>query len=135
MILVNANYSYFQFQALLTSIVLKRNVTMLDIVSTRMLGQFGFLAKVRKLMTVKLVLLVDEYFCLHVCTFMQVFSIFEDLGISVDVVATSEVSISLTLDPSKLWSRELIQQVSFTPIQYFFEFLPSTILLTIYNII
>lgn len=27
-----------------------------------------------------------------------------------DVVATSEVSISLTLDPSKLWSRELIQQ-------------------------
>jgi len=27
-------------------------------------------------------------------------------------VATSEVSISLTLDPSKLWSRELIQQAS-----------------------
>ncbi|XVE67616.1 hypothetical protein DITRI_Ditri09bG0002100 [Diplodiscus trichospermus] len=71
-------------KAVLTSIVLKRNVTMLDIVSTRMLGQFGFLAKV--------------------------FSTFEDLGISVDVVATSEVSISLTLDPSKLWSRELIQQ-------------------------
>ncbi|KAG9129171.1 hypothetical protein Leryth_006449 [Lithospermum erythrorhizon] len=71
-------------QAVLTSIVLKRNVTMLDIVSTRMLGQFGFLARV--------------------------FAIFEDLGISVDVVATSEVSISLTLDPSKLWSRELIQQ-------------------------
>ncbi|XP_059669921.1 aspartokinase 2, chloroplastic-like [Cornus florida] len=71
-------------KAVLTSIVLKRNVTMLDIVSTYMLGQFGFLAKV--------------------------FSIFEDLGISVDVVATSEVSISLTLDPSKLWSRELIQQ-------------------------
>ncbi|KAJ0054697.1 hypothetical protein Pint_02526 [Pistacia integerrima] len=74
-------------KAVLTSIVLKRNVTMLDIVSTRMLGQFGFLAKV--------------------------FSIFEDLGISVDVVATSEVSISLTLDPSKLWSRELIQQASY----------------------
>ncbi|KZV28910.1 aspartokinase 2, chloroplastic [Dorcoceras hygrometricum] len=67
-------------EAVLTSIVLKRNVTMLDIVSTRMLGQVGFLAK--------------------------------DLGISVDVVATSEVSISLTLDPSKLWSRELIQQAS-----------------------
>ncbi|KAH9791638.1 Aspartokinase 2 [Citrus sinensis] len=71
-------------KAVLTSIVLKRNVTMLDIVSTRMLGQYGFLAKV--------------------------FSTFEDLGISVDVVATSEVSLSLTLDPSKLWSRELIQQ-------------------------
>ncbi|CAM8879492.1 unnamed protein product [Rhodiola kirilowii] len=70
-------------EAVLTSIVLKRNVTMLDIVSTRMLGQYGFLAKV--------------------------FSIFEELGISVDVVATSEVSISLTLDPSKIWSRELIQ--------------------------
>ncbi|KAK6160471.1 hypothetical protein DH2020_003852 [Rehmannia glutinosa] len=52
-------------KALLTSIVLKQNVTMLDIVSTRMLGQFGFLAKV--------------------------FAIFEDLGISVDVVATSEM--------------------------------------------
>ncbi|RDX65512.1 Aspartokinase 3, chloroplastic [Mucuna pruriens] len=73
-------------KAVLTSIVLKRNVTMLDIVSTRMLGQYGFLAKV--------------------------FSIFEELGISVDVVATSEVSVSLTLDPSKLWSRELIQQAS-----------------------
>ncbi|OEL32601.1 Aspartokinase 1, chloroplastic [Dichanthelium oligosanthes] len=71
-------------KSILTSIVLKSNVTMLDIVSTRMLGQYGFLAKV--------------------------FSIFEDLGISVDCVATSEVSTSLTLDPSKLWSRELIQQ-------------------------
>lgn len=40
------------------------------------------------------------------------FSTFEDLGISVDVVATSEVSLSLTLDPSKFWSRELIQQAS-----------------------
>ncbi|KAF8690731.1 hypothetical protein HU200_041112 [Digitaria exilis] len=71
-------------KSVLTSIVLKSNVTMLDIVSTRMLGQYGFLAKV--------------------------FSIFEDLGISVDCVATSEVSISLTLDPSKLWSCELVQQ-------------------------
>ena len=32
---------------LMTSIVLKTNVTLLDIVSTRMLGQFGFLSKVR----------------------------------------------------------------------------------------
>ena len=64
--------------------MLKRNVTMLDIVSTPMLGQFGFLARV--------------------------FSIFEEIGISVDVVATSEVNISLTLDPSKLWERELIKQ-------------------------
>ena len=35
-----------QVQAVLTSIVLKQNVTMFDIVSTRMLGQFGFLARV-----------------------------------------------------------------------------------------
>ena len=33
-------------QTFLTSIVVKRNVTMLDIVSTRMLGQYGFLATV-----------------------------------------------------------------------------------------
>jgi hypothetical protein len=45
---------------------------------------------------------------------LQVFSIFEELGISVDVVATSEVSISLTLDPSKMWERELIKQASVT---------------------
>ena len=32
---------------LLTSIVCKQGVTMLDIVSLRMMGQFGFLAKVR----------------------------------------------------------------------------------------
>nr|CAB3479318.1 unnamed protein product [Digitaria exilis] len=76
--------AYFGAQVVLTSIVLKSNVTMLDIVSTRMLGQFGFLARV--------------------------FAIFEDLGISVDCVATSEVSISVSLDPSKIWSRELIQQ-------------------------
>jgi aspartate kinase len=50
-----------------------------------------------------------------------VFSIFEDLGISVDVVATSEVSVSLTLDPSKLWSRELIQQAS---VRHFYIFDP-----------
>jgi aspartate kinase len=59
--------------ALMTSIVLKQEVTLLDIVSTRMLGQFGFLS--------------------------TVFGIFEAEQISVDVVATSEVSISLTLDP------------------------------------
>lgn len=58
---------------LMTSIVLKDNVTLLDVVSTRMLGQFGFLS--------------------------TVFGIFADNKISVDVVATSEISISLTLDP------------------------------------
>jgi aspartate kinase len=69
---------------LLTSIVEKKNVTMLDITSTRMLGQFGFLAKV--------------------------FNIMASNGISVDVVATSEVSVSLTLDPAKMWSRDLVKE-------------------------
>ena len=69
---------------LLTSIVRKKNVTMLDIVSTRMLGQYGFLAKV--------------------------FNIMDKAGISVDCVATSEVSVSLTLDPAKVWSRDLVQE-------------------------
>ena len=57
-----------------------------------------------------IVFFLKKFDCVHAC--VQVFSIFEDLGISVDCVATSEVSVSLTLDPSKLWSRELIQQVS-----------------------
>lgn len=69
---------------LLTSIVQKKNVTMLDIVSTRMLGQYGFLAKV--------------------------FNIMDKAEISVDCVATSEVSVSLTLDPSKMWSRDLVKE-------------------------
>lgn len=54
------------------AITSRKNVTLVDIVSTRMLGQAGFLG--------------------------QVFSSFAHYGISVDMVATSEVSISLTLD-------------------------------------
>ncbi len=50
----------------------RKNVTLVDIVSTRMVGQVGFLERV--------------------------FSAFANHGISVDMVATSEVSISITLD-------------------------------------
>jgi aspartate kinase len=50
----------------------RKNVTLVDIVSSRMLGQHGFLA--------------------------EVFSCFAKHSVSVDMVATSEVSISLTLD-------------------------------------
>lgn len=57
---------------LLRVITCKRNVTLIDIVSTRMLGQYGFMSKV--------------------------FQIFNEEKISVDMVATSEISISLTLD-------------------------------------
>jgi len=54
------------------AITSRRNVTLVDVVSTRMLGQYGFLA--------------------------EVFSIFAKHNISIDMVATSEVSVSLTLD-------------------------------------
>ncbi|MFH1590726.1 MAG: aspartate kinase [archaeon] len=57
---------------LVRALALKKDVTLIDIVSTRMLGQYGFLAKV--------------------------FSLFEQHKVSVDMVATSEVSISLTID-------------------------------------
>ena len=59
-------------QNALQAITSKKNVTVVDIVSSRMLGQYGFLA--------------------------GVFSCFAKYGISVDMVATSEVSVSLTLD-------------------------------------
>jgi len=54
------------------AITSKSNITLVDIVSTRMLGQYGFLS--------------------------EVFSIFARHNISVDMVATSEVSVSLTLN-------------------------------------
>jgi aspartate kinase len=54
------------------AITSRKNVTLVDIISTRMVGQFGFLA--------------------------EVFDAFARRRISVDMVATSEVSVSLTLD-------------------------------------
>jgi aspartate kinase len=54
------------------AITSRKNITLVDIASTRMLGQYGFLA--------------------------ELFSCFAKYGISVDMVATSEVSVSLTLD-------------------------------------
>jgi aspartate kinase len=54
------------------AITSRKNVTLVDIVSSRMLGQYGFLE--------------------------EVFSSFAKYHISVDMVATSEVSVSLTLD-------------------------------------
>jgi aspartate kinase len=68
--------------SLVTSVVLKDHVTLVDMVSTAAPGQVGFLA--------------------------NVFAAFRDCGVSVDVVATSEISVSLTLDPSRVWERELV---------------------------
>ncbi len=111
---------------LVTSVVIKSNVTLVDITSTRMMGQYGFLAKVgRQAVWVEgqgregvheLVhrtgtdqLAVSPI--LHVSNqpavppscppHRQVFDVFARNKISVDVVATSEVSVSLTLDPAK----------------------------------
>jgi aspartate kinase len=57
------------------AITSRKNVILVDIVSTRMLGQYGFLE--------------------------GVFSAFARHQLSVDMVATSEVSISLTLDAAR----------------------------------
>jgi aspartate kinase len=57
---------------LVTAITFKRNIKLMDIHSTQMLGAYGFLAKV--------------------------FGEFEKHKLSVDVLASSEVSVSLTLD-------------------------------------
>ena len=54
------------------SITMRKNVTLVDITSSRMLGQSGFLA--------------------------ELFASFAKYGISVDMIATSEVSVSITLD-------------------------------------
>ena len=56
------------------AITTRRGVTLIDIVSTRMLGQYGFLN--------------------------EVFLVFAKNNVSIDMVATSEVSVSLTLDSS-----------------------------------
>lgn len=54
------------------SIARKKNVTMVHVSSNKMLGTHGFLA--------------------------QFFQVFADLGISVDLIATSEVSVTVTVD-------------------------------------
>jgi aspartate kinase len=56
----------------LQAISSRRNVTLVDIVSTRMLGQYGFLA--------------------------ELFACFAKHCLSIDMIATSEVSVSLTMD-------------------------------------
>jgi aspartate kinase len=61
--------------SLVTAITYKRDISVLDIHSTEMMGSYGFLAKV--------------------------FGSFERNQLSVDVLASSEVSISLTLDKNQ----------------------------------
>jgi aspartate kinase len=66
---------------LVTAITSKSDVELIDIISTRMLGQYGFLS--------------------------SVFGIFEECKISVDVVASSDVSVSLTLDKKQREKEDL----------------------------
>ena len=58
--------------ALVTAITSKNNIETIDIISTRMLGAYGFLS--------------------------TVFRLFEECQVSVDVVASSDVSVSVTID-------------------------------------
>jgi aspartokinase len=46
----------------------------------------------------------------HVFIKKQVFGILERNQVSVDMVATSEVSVSFTLDPSKIWNKGELYQ-------------------------
>ena len=70
---------------LVTAITSKNNVTLVDIVSSRMLDQYGFLSKV--------------------------FKIFEENKISIDVIATSEISVSLTLDDDNTLNEECLNKL------------------------
>lgn len=74
--------------SLVTAITYKRDVKVLDIYSTKMLGAYGFLSRV--------------------------FGDFEKHRISVDVLASSEVSVSLTLDKKQKVDsiKELINDMS-----------------------
>lgn len=71
-----------------TAITFKRDVKVLDIFSTKMLGAYGFLARV--------------------------FGDFEKHKLSVDMLASSEVSVSLTLDKKQRMDsiRDLISDMS-----------------------
>ena len=64
-----------QSREIVKAIACKKNITLINVESTRMLGAHGFLAKL--------------------------FSIFSNYRKSIDVISTSEVSVSLTVDDDK----------------------------------
>ena len=67
---------------LVCAITSKSQQILIDVVSTRMLGQYGFLARL--------------------------FSAFERYRVSIDAIATSEVSVSLTIDGSQAGWEEVV---------------------------
>lgn len=108
---------------LLSSIVLKRGVTMVDIVSTKMVGQYGKqdldyctrskISTCTMLPYNYLELRLKKLFIYDRCPvgfLAKVFDVFREFKISVDVVATSEVSVSFTLDIQNLWTLEAVDQ-------------------------
>ncbi|KAF7819349.1 inducer of CBF expression 2 [Senna tora] len=103
-------------KAVLTSIVLKRNVTMLDIVSTRMLGQFGFLAKeldnvVEELEKIAVVDLQQNKSIISLIGNVQrsslilekAFHVLRTLGVTVQMISqgASKVNISLVVNDNE----------------------------------
>ena len=78
---------------LIKSIAFRKNITLINIISNRMLGAFGFLAKV--------------------------FEIFKNNKTSVDLVSTSEVSISLTIDNTDNLENIISELSSFSIIEKF----------------
>lgn len=69
----------------LKALTCRKNITLVNIESPEMIGKYGFLA--------------------------QIFTIFKNLKISVDLIATSEASISLTLD-NTINIKELVKRLS-----------------------
>tara|TARA_A100001035_G_scaffold257691_1_gene233894 strand:- start:30 stop:1493 length:1464 start_codon:yes stop_codon:yes gene_type:complete len=72
--------------ALVTAITSKNNIETIDIISTRMLGAYGFLS--------------------------TVFRLFEECQVSVDVVASSDVSVSVTIDKKNTLPENIHKLVS-----------------------
>ena len=90
--------------SLVTAIASKKSVKLIDLISTRMLGQYGFLAKVIVTYDFQssqciITTFIPSTINSHGYMQLQVFSIFELCKASVDVVASSDVSVSMTLDP------------------------------------
>ena len=78
-------------QSVVQSVVYKENITLIDIYSTRMLMAHGFLARI--------------------------FSVFENHETAVDMVSTSEVSVSLTVDRTTSLSRILKELAEFSDVE------------------
>ena len=69
---------------IVTAITSKNDIILIDIVSSRMLNQYGFLS--------------------------TIFNIFEEFNTSIDVIASSEISVSLTLNENN-YNKKMIEKL------------------------